>query len=79
MTFSRRRFCSALAISSTGIIGGTVSAQSEVHITGTITSAVGADIEGVELFYQQVNTNSFWKYTVPATGDIDLTVSETGT
>ena len=79
MTFNRRRFCSALAISSTGIIGGTVSAQSEVQITGTITSAVGADIEGVELFFQQVDTNSHWRYTVPATGDIDLTVSETGT
>ena len=79
MTFSRRRFCSALAISSTGIIGGTVSAQSEVQITGTITSAVGADIEGVELFFQQVDTNSHWRYTVPGNGNIDLTVSETGT
>ena len=79
MTFNRRHFCSALAISSTGIIGGTVSAQSEVQISGTITSAVGADIEGVELLFQQVDTNSFWRYTVPASGDIDLTVSETGT
>ena len=79
MKFNRRHFCSTVAIGSTGIIGGTVSAQSDVQITGTITSAVGADIEGVELFFQQVDTNSFWRYTVPASGDIDLTVSETGT
>ena len=78
MKFNRRHFCSTMAIGSTGIIGGTVSAQSEVQITGSITSAVGADIEGVELFFQHVDTNSFWRYTVPASGNIDLTVSETG-
>ncbi len=79
MKFNRRHFCSTLAIGSTGVVGGTVSAQSEIQITGTIDSAVGADVGGVKLFFQQVDTNSFWRYTVPASGDIDLTVSETGT
>ncbi len=76
--FNRRHFCSALAIGSTGVVGGTVSAQSEVQITGTVTSAVGADVVGVELFFDHVNSDSFWEYSVPASGEIDLTVSETG-
>ena len=78
MKFDRRHFCSVMAIGSAGIVGRTVSAQTELQITGTIDSAVGADVEGVELFFQQVDTGSFWRYTVPASGDIDLTVSETG-
>lgn len=79
MNINRRHLCSALAIGSTGIVGEAVSAQSEIQITGTISSAVEADIGGVELFFQQVDTGSFWEYTVPSSGDIDLTVSETGT
>jgi hypothetical protein len=78
MKFNRRHFCSALAMGSAGIVGGTVSAQSEVQITGSISSAVGAEIEGVELVFQHVDTNSVWRYTVPANGDIALSVSETG-
>ena len=78
MKFSRRHFCSALAIGSTGVVGETVSAQSEVQITGTIDSAVGADVEGVELFFQHVDTGWYQRYTIPASGDIDLTVPQTG-
>jgi len=78
MRFNRRHFCSALAVSSTGIIGEPVSAQSEVQITGTIDSAVGADVEGVELFFQHVDTGWYQRYTIPASGDIDLTVPQTG-
>ena len=79
MEFNRRHFCSTLAIGSTGIVGGTVSAQSEIQITGSIGSAVGAAVSGVELFFQQVDTASKWTYSVPEDGSIDLTVSETGT
>lgn len=80
MKFNRRHFCSALAIGSIATVGGgTVSGQSEIQITGEITSAVGANVGGVELFFQQVDTNSYWFHPVPESGEIDLTVSETGT
>ena len=78
MKFNRRHFCSALAIGSTGVFSETVSAQSEIRITGTIDSAVGADVEGVELFFQHVDTGWYQRYTIPASGDIDLTVPQTG-
>ena len=79
MNFNRRHFCSTLAIGSTGIVSGAVSAQSEIQITGSIDSSIGATVSGIELFFQQVDTGSKWTYTVPADGSIDLTVSETGT
>ena len=79
MEFNRRHFCSTLAIGSTGIVGGTVSAQSEIQITGSVDSVVGATVSGVELFFQQVDTGSKWIYTVPEDGSINLIVSETGT
>ena len=78
MTFNRRHFCSVLGMGATGIVGSTVSAQSEVQITGTVDSTVAADVEGVELFFQQVDTGSFWRYTVPASGEIDQMILETG-
>ena len=79
MTPDRRQFCSAVAMGFSTAVPTTVSARSEISITGSISSAAGADIGGVELFFQQVDTGSKWLYTVPDSGDIDFTVTETGT
>lgn len=79
MNVNRRRFCSVVAVGSTPIISNSVSAQSEIPITGDISSSAGADLGGVTLFFQQVDSNSVWTYTVPESGDIDFTVSEAGT
>ena len=75
----RRRFCSVLAAASAVAVPSPVSAQSNIQITGTINSAIGADVGGIELFFQHVETGSSFTYTVPESGDIDFTVSEAGT
>ena len=79
MNLRRRGFCSAVAVGATTIASSPAAEQSEIQISGSIDSAVDADVEGVELFFQQVETNSVWTYTVPASGEIDFTVTQSGT
>ena len=79
MNLRRRGFCSAVAVGATTIASSPAAGQSEIQISGSIDSAVDADVEGVELFFQQVETNSVWTYTVPASGEIDFTVTQSGT
>jgi hypothetical protein len=72
MKFNRRHFCSTLAIGSTGTVGRAVSAQSEIQITGSIDSMVGATVSGVELFFStgrygfgvDLYGSRGWKYRV---------------
>ncbi len=81
MSTNRRRFCAAgaLILSSPAILGS-ASAQSQIEVTGTVRSEVGADVAGVEFRLQNVlNDRIRPETTVDSSGEINLTLPETGT
>jgi len=80
MNLNRRRFCSALGVGSVSVspIVGTASAQSEIPVSATITSAVGANLGGVELYFSKVDSDVSQAVTVPSDGILEFSLPQAG-
>ena len=79
MNINRRHFCLAVAVGSTPAVIGSGAAQSSVSVSGSITSAVGADVGGIRLYFSKTTSNASKTVTIPTDGTLDLTLPETGT
>ncbi|SDX88979.1 Carboxypeptidase regulatory-like domain-containing protein [Halobellus clavatus] len=79
MRVSRRHFCSTVAIGSSATLLGTASAQTDISVTGTVQSAAGADLSGVELRFSHENTGARRTVTLSSDGGFDLSLPEAGT
>lgn len=80
MPIKRRRFCAAGVLGLTSpVILGSASAQSSIEVSGTIRSEVEADVGGVEFrLSNDVKEDIFVKSIINESGEINLTVQETG-
>lgn len=78
MRFSRRRLCSVLG-ASVATVAGTATAQTNVAVRGTVRSAAGADMSGVELRFSHVDANVRRTTTLSSNGEFNLTLGDTGT
>lgn len=80
MDLSRRMFCGAgAAMISSQFILGTTSAQSEITVTGNLTTQADTDVNGLEFELYNRDNDDVARVTLDSTGNITTTVSDTGT